>query len=91
MNTQIFKVISQGEAQTYQKTDGSILQKCPIRLKELGGKYASEYAATLLGGAALCRFREGELVAAVLYFTTHDYEGRTYQDIAVQDIEKINN
>lgn len=87
--THIFKVVSQGEAQQFQKADGSLLQKCSITLKELGGKYANEYAATLMGNAALCRFLPGELVVAALSFFTHDYEGKTYQDIAVTDIEKV--
>lgn len=91
MNTQIFKVISQGEAQQIQKQDGSVLQKCPIVLQEFGerGDYG-KMVAWLLGNAAQLRFREGDAVVARLCFTTHDYEGRTYQDVAVMSIEKLN-
>lgn len=91
MATKILKVVAQGQTQTIQKQDGSVLEKCPIHLKELGGKYADEYAAVLLGAAAKQRFDQpGTLVAATLYFSTHQYEGNTYQDIAVSDIVKIN-
>lgn len=91
MITIIAKVLAHGETQTIQKADGSQLTKSPILLQELGGKYADQYQTTLIGENAQKRFQKGDLVAASLYFTTHDYEGRTYQDIAVADIQTINN
>lgn len=87
----IFKVVSQGEAQQYQKQDGSVLDKCPITLQELGAfKDDATYAAQLLGEAARQRWQAGDVVAARLRFTVHEYEGRTYQDIFVVGIMKLN-
>lgn len=91
MATTILKVVSQGEQTQLQKQDGSTLFRCPITLKELGGQYANEYAATLLGPAASLRFYPGDVVAAELTFFAHEYEGRTYQDVVVKDIVKLNN
>ena len=89
---QIFKVVQQGEAFTVQapKAEGGQMNKCYIVLQEMGGKYENQYAATMLGNAALCRFYPGDYVAAALRFTTREYNGQTFQDILVTDIIKIN-
>jgi len=89
MDTLILKVLSQSEAVTIQKQDGSTIQKSIIVLQRLGGKYEDSYACSLLGNAALCKFYPGDLVCAALRFQHHEYQGSVYQDITVQDIAKV--
>lgn len=91
MTTQIYKVAAQGQPATIERQDGSTLQKCDITLQEFGerGEYG-KVAATLIGPHALRRWQPGDTVAARLRYTTHDYEGRAYQDITVTDIIKLN-
>ena len=92
METKILRVVRQGEAFSVQssKQESGSLQKCTIVLRELGGsKYENEYVCTMLGNLAGCRFYEGDLVAATLRFSTHEYQGQTFQEILVTDIVKI--
>jgi len=89
MDTHIFKVLSQSEAQTITRLDGSQTQKSAVVLQELGNQYADSYVASLVGNQI--RFSVGELVVAVLRFTTHEYAGNTYQDINIQEIYKLCN
>ncbi|MBR6122011.1 MAG: hypothetical protein IKQ05_06445 [Prevotella sp.] len=92
METKILKVVRQGEAfsvQSKQSETGSI-QKCNIVLKELGGgKFENEYVCAMLGNLAVCRFYEGDVVIATLRFSTHEYQGQTFQEILVTDIERL--
>lgn len=90
MNAAFFRVVSQGETSRIERQDGTTVERCTIILQVLGerGDFG-RYAATLLGGKAAFRFQPGDAVAASLRFTTHSYEGRTYQDITVQDIIKL--
>ena len=92
METKLLKVVRQGEAFSVQsaKADDGQIQKCNIVLKELGGKYENEYVCATLGNLALCRFYEGDVVIATLRFSTHEYQGQTYQEILATDIVKIN-
>lgn len=92
METKLLKVVRQGEAFSVQsaKADDGQIQKCNIVLKELGGKYENEYVCAMLGNLALCRFYEGDVVIATLRFSTHEYQGQTYQEILATDIVKIN-
>jgi hypothetical protein len=93
METKIVKVVRQGEAFSVQssKQESGSLQKCNIVLRELGGsKYENEYVCTMLGNLALCRFYEGDVVAATLRFSTHEYQGQTFQEVLATDIVKIN-
>lgn len=87
----IFKVIKQGQPidKPSQKAEGGLLKVCCITLQELGGKYADEFYATLLGNTAECRFFEGELVAASLKFSVREYKESVFQDIIVTDIQKL--
>lgn len=89
--TQIFKVISQGEVISIpsQKTESGRTHKCNIVLQEFGGKYTNTYVATLLGNSALCKFFAGEYVVASLRFSAHEHNGQTYQDVVVDEIQKI--
>ena len=92
METKILRVVRQGEAFSVQssKQESGSLQKCTIVLRELGGsKYENEYVCTMLGNLAGCRFYEGDLVAATLRFSTHEYQGQTFQEILATDIAKI--
>ena len=93
METKILRVVRQGEAfsvQSKQSENGQI-QKCNIVLRELGGsKFENEYACTMLGNMADCRFYENDMVAATLKFSTHEYQGQTFQEILLTDVQKIN-
>lgn len=93
METRIYKVTACGEAFQVksEKSETGVLNKRNIVLQEPGSKYADQYAATLLGNAALCNFTAGELVAAALRFATHEHNGQVYQDIVVADIFQIKN
>ena len=91
MDTKILKVVRQGEAFSVQssKQESGQIQKCNIVLKELGGKFENEYACTMLGNLAGCKFYEGDVVAATLRFSTHEYQGQIYQEILATDIVKM--
>ena len=92
MKTYIFKVVSQ-QAVSYipsTKQEGGQLAKSVIRLKEFGsGKFGNEYACTLFGNLALCKFYENDLVAASLRFQVHEVNGILYQEIIANDIVKL--
>ena len=93
MEARILRVVRQGEAFSVQssKQEAGQIQKCNIVLKELGGsKFENEYVCAMLGNLAACRFYEGDVVAATLRFSTHEYQGQTFQEILATDIVKIN-
>ena len=93
MQTMILKVVRQGEAFSVQssKQESGQIQKCNIVLRELGGgKFENEYACTMLGNLAGCKFAEGSIVVATLKFSTHENNGATYQDILATDIVTVN-
>ena len=85
----IFKVISQSDATSVQKQDGTTLNKSTLILQEFGTKFENSYVCTLLGNAAICTFHPDELVYAALRFTHKEHNGNVYQDITVQDIVKV--
>ena len=92
MKTNIFYVVSQTEASyvASQKAESGQLAKCVIRLKEFGGsKFGNEYACTMFGNLAQCRFYEGELVAASLRFQVHEVNGAVYQEVLVNDMVSL--
>ena len=92
METKILKVVRQGEAFSVQSSnqESGVIQKCNIVLKELGSKFENEYVCAMLGNLAACRFYEGDIVIATLRFSTHEYQGQTFQEILATDIVKIN-
>ena len=92
MQAKILKVVRQGEAFSVQsaKSENGTIQKCNIVLREMGGKYENEYVCAMLGNLAACRFYEGDVVAATLRFSTHEYQNQVFQEILVTDIVKIN-
>jgi hypothetical protein len=91
METKILKVVRQGEAFSVQstKSESGAIQKCNIVLKELGSKFENEYVCAMLGNLAACRFYEGDIVIATLRFSTHEYQGQTFQEILATDVVKI--
>ena len=93
METKILRVVRQGEAfsvQSKNSEQGSI-KKCNIVLKEMGGsRFENEYVCAMLGNLAACRFYEGDMVIATLRFSTHEYQGQTFQEILATDVVKIN-
>lgn len=88
---QIFKVVSQSEVITVPSTrnESGQTHKSNIVLREVDGKHANTYVATLFGKDALCKFCAGELVLAALYFSVHEYNGQSYQDVVVDEIVKL--
>jgi len=92
METKILRVVRQGEAFSVQsqKSESGQISKCNIVLRELGGsKFENEYVCSMLGSLAECRFCEGDVVAATLRFSTHEYQGQVFQEILVTDIVKL--
>ena len=92
MQERILRVVRQGEAFSVpsQKAESGQIQKCAIVLRELGGsKFENEFVCTMLGNLAGCRFYEGDVVAATLRFSTHEYQGQVYQEILCTDLEKM--
>ena len=92
METKILKVVRQGERFSVQsqKSESGSIQKCNIVLRELGGsKFENEYVCAMLGNLAGCRFSEGDVVAATLRFSTHEYQGQAYQEVLLTDIVKL--
>jgi hypothetical protein len=92
MEIRILKVVRQGEAFSVQsaKAEGGQIQKCNIVLKELGGKFENEFVCAMLGNLAACRFYEGDVVLATLRFSTHEYQGQTFQEVLATELVKIN-
>ena len=92
MEVKILKVVRQGEAFSVQssKSDNGTIQKCNIVQREMGGgKFENEYVCAMLGNQAACRFYEGDVVAATLRFSTHEYQGQVFQEILATDVVKI--
>lgn len=92
MQTNIYHVVSQGDVSyvASQKAESGQLAKCLIRLKEFGGsKFGNEYACTMFGNLAQCKFYEGDLVAASLRFQVHEVNGALYQEVVVNDMVSI--
>ena len=87
--TKIYYVVSQTDVSyvASQKAEGGQLAKCVIRLREFG----NEYVGTMFGNLALCRFYEGDLVAASLRFQVHEVNGAVYQEVVVNDVVKLQN
>lgn len=92
MENIFFRVVSQGDVSyiASQKAEGGQLAKCLIRLKEFGGsKFGNEYACTMFGNLAQCKFYEGDLVAASLRFQVHEVNGAVYQEVVANDVVKL--
>ena len=45
----------------------------------------------MLVNLAACRFYEGDVVLATLRFSTHEYQGQTFQEILATELVKVNN
>ena len=92
MQTKILKVVKCGEMFSVksEKSEGGLLNKRNLVLKELGGKYANEYLVSVLGNTASLKFYENDLVAVNLRFQVREYNDQTFQDITVNEIVKFN-
>ena len=92
MQTKILMVMAQTEPVYVpsKKQENGQLAKCYIRLRELGGDYENEYLCAMFGNLALCKFETGRTVVASLRFQTHEANGAYYQDVVVNEIEKLN-
>ena len=93
METKILRVVRQGEAFSVQssKSESGSIQKCNIVLRELGGsRFENEYVCAMLGNLAACRFYDGDVVVATLRFSTHEYQGQTFQEVLATDVVKVN-
>jgi len=93
METKILRVVRQGEPFSVQssKSESGSIQKCNIVLRELGGsRFENEYVCAMLGNLAACRFYEGDVVVATLRFSTHEYQGQTFQEVLATDVVKVN-
>ena len=78
------------QARPQVKAENGTIQKCNIVLREMGGgKFENEYVCAMLGNLAACRFYEGDVVAATLRFSTHEYQNQVFQEILVTDVVKI--
>lgn len=92
MENIFFKVVSQGDVSyvASQKAEGGQLAKSVIRLREFGGsKFGNEYACTMFGNLAQCKFYEGDLVAASLRFQVHEVNGAIYQEVIANDVVEL--
>ena len=91
METKILRVVRQGEAFGVQssKSESGTIQKCNIVLREMGGKFENEFVCAMLGSLAACRFYEGDVVAATLRFSTHEYQNQVFQEVLCTDIVKL--
>lgn len=91
MQAKIMRVVQQGESFTVQcqQSENGQLAKCNIVLQEMGGKFENQFVATMLGQMAQFRFQKGDVVAVTLRFTTHQFEGRVFQDILITDLYKF--
>ena len=58
METKIMRVVQQGDVLTVQspKSEGGMLKKRNIILREMGGKFENTYAAVMLGTTAELSF-----------------------------------
>lgn len=92
METKLYRVVSQGDVSyvASQKAESGQLAKCVIRLKEFGGgKYGDEYACTMFGDLARCKFYKGDLIAVSLRCQVHEVNGNCYQEVVATDVAKI--
>ena len=93
METKVLRVVRQGAPFSVQsqKQESGEIQKCHIVLRELGGsRFENENACTLQGRPAPGQRREGDLVIATLRFSTHEYQGQTFQEVLATDIVRVN-
>lgn len=92
MEIRIYRVVSQDSvAYRPSKTqEGKDIAVCGVRLREFGTKNSDEFLCTLYGNAALAKFYPDDVVVAALRFKVRESGEKKFQDIAVQDIFKLN-
>jgi len=84
----IVRIISQGQVTNVTKTDGTIIQKCNVVMRELGGQYENAYVATLFS-PVIGQFQPNDVYAVSLRFQAHEHNGVVYQDVFLQDYSKL--
>lgn len=82
--TIICKLEFLGDAITITRRDGTSGFKQLLNLRELGGKYADTYIATLFSDR-ICTLSKGTWLLCNLRFSTHRFESMDYQDVTLQD------
>lgn len=87
---QIFRVVKCGEeyAVRSEKSPNGCLQKRNIVLSEIG-RYPDTFTASLLGTNASLSFDPLKLVVANLRFQAREYNGQMFQDVIVDDIDRL--
>ena len=61
-----------------------------LRVVRQGEAFGVQSAKAEGGSIQKCKFYEGDVVAATLRFSTHEYQGQTFQEILATDIVKVN-
>ena len=90
MSAIVCRVISQTECASINTQKGEQMDKCFIRLKEIGGEYSNEYYCAVLGNLAQCLFQDGDKVMVTLKFRLYENNGSLRQDVLATDIIKVN-
>lgn len=88
MNCLVCRVVSQTESSSVTTQNGE-LDKCYIRVKEIGSDYANEYICSVLGNLAQCRFQPGDKVIVTLRFQIFENNGKAYQEVRATEIIKV--
>lgn len=86
--THLLEVVSQGEARTVKRKDGSTLPMREIELRTLE-EYPDTFVATAFGTLASCGFDKGRMVCAELRFHVREHEGRKYQEVTASAIRLV--
>jgi hypothetical protein len=91
MEAKLFRVISQSEVVMIDcdREPSGKLAKSTLRMRVLGGPHGDEFVASLYFNLAHLKFREGDVVAAVLRFRPYHYNGNLYQDCVANDVVKL--
>ncbi|MBR6539516.1 MAG: hypothetical protein IKT76_06635 [Bacteroides sp.] len=88
--TALFFVRKQGEPIEVQTQEG-VSKRCSIELQAFGKKdFEASFVADLWGNDAGCRYYSGDLVVATLHFRVREHEGRSFQNVQVKEIRKVN-
>lgn len=88
MNNIIARVVAQSQPVNVVTKSGDMAKRF-VRLKEIGGEFADEFLAVILGPLATIDLAEGQLVSASIRFHIHENNGNTYQDVTIRDIVKL--
>ena len=62
-----------------------------LRVVRQGEAFSVQSSKSDNGSIQKCNIVEGDVVAATLRFSTHEYQGQVFQEILATDIVKLNN